>query len=429
MTDPGRPQGLALQLAWRYTFARGGAIATIAWLAVAGLALSIAVLVIVISVVNGFERELRERVLGLLPHVTLHGRSPVAADPRLLADLQARPGVVAVTPFIRGAGMLVAPVNDPAAGSAPTGQLLPVQVEGYDPAAASGQDRLRTYTLPAVAPNQPLLRQGRFEVLLGATIARDLDVAAGDSVTLVLPQVSVTPAGVIPRQKRLRVAGIVNSRSELDSRTAYLQISDASRLFRLGGRVHGLQLRLADLFTADEEARALTRALGAEGYYARAWTRSYGNLYRAILIQKQTMFILLSFLVAVAAFNLVSGLLMVGKQRSGDVAILATLGVSRATFLRAFGLLGLLLGGIGILLGLLAGVLLALSLPYVFTWATGFFSLDLMAEYFISYLPVAVRPLDLAGIAGVSLVLALLSALYPAWRLSRLRPVEVLAHE
>lgn len=395
----------------------------------AGLALSIAVLVVVVSVVNGFERELRDRLLGQLPHIALLSRSPQAADSELRERLQKRPDVRSVAPVIQGAGMIVGAQNTDKP------ELGAVQISGIDTKDPAVVARLAAFVRAAVdgvedsANDRLLLVEGRFDILLGRTIARDLGIAAGDRVTLVLPQVSLTPAGLIPRQKRVRVAGLIDSQSELDGRVAYLMLADAQRLFRLGERIHGYELRLVDLFEAQRVAVSLNRQFGSEGYYARSWLQSYGNLYQAILIQKQTMFILLSFLIAVAAFNLVSGLLMVGEQRRGDVAILLTMGMPRAGFLLTFGTLGVLLGGLGIVIGVTVGVLVAVSLPPLFETLINRFQLELMSEYFVNYLPVDVRATDLLSIATVSLLLALASALYPAWRLSRQRPVEVLAHE
>ncbi|MEM1232418.1 MAG: FtsX-like permease family protein, partial [Pseudomonadota bacterium] len=303
-----------------------------------------------------------------------------------------------------------------------------ILLSGIEPEAPASQSRLSPF-LEGAPDLAAALPPGRFGVLVGSAVAKALALSVGDRVTLVLPQASVSIAGLLPRQKRLQVTGIIRSRSELDSRTAYVHMSDAGRLLRLGGRIHGYQINLTDLFAAQEFAAQLAQRYGSEGYYARSWFRSHGNLYRAIVIQKQTMFMLLAFLVAVAAFNLISSLLMVGKQRSGDIAILSTLGAPPSTFRVAFALLGVFVGGIGIALGLLLGTLIALSLPALYRAVTEYFSVELMAEYFVNYLPVDVRVSDLAGIAVVALLLALASALYPAWRLTRVRPSEVLAHE
>lgn len=406
---------LGLQLALRYAFGRARSLSAIGALATAGLALSVAVLVVVISVVNGFERELQDRVLGLLPHVTVASRSPVATDAELYDFLRVHPEVTDVVSFVQSAALVA--VDD---------ELAAVLLSGIDISQSGATERLAPYFAGDLVE---ALRPGSFAVVLGAAVARELGVSAGDTVMLVLPQASVSIAGLIPRQKRLQVVGVIESRSELDSRSAYVNQQDAQRLFRLGGRIHGYHLTLRDLFAADQVARQLGASLAGDGYLTRSWFRSHGNLYQAIVIQKQTMFILLSFLIAVAAFNLVSSLLMVGKQRSGDIAILSTLGAPRRTFNVAFALLGVFVGGIGIAAGLLAGVLISWSLPPLYQFVSEQFELSLMAEYFVNYLPVDVRLADLLGIGAVAVTLALLSALYPAWRLAKMRPSEVLAHE
>lgn len=406
---------LGLQLALRYAFGRARSLSAIGALATAGLALSVAVLVIVISVVNGFERELQDRVLGLLPHVTVASRSPVRPEAEVEDFLRVHPEVVEVVSFVQSAALIA--VED---------QLAAVLLSGIDVEQPAAIQRLQPYFTGDLAAG---LAPGSFAVVLGAAVAADLGVQAGDTVMLVLPQASVSIAGLIPRQKRMTVAGVINSRSELDSRSAYVNQQDAQRLFRLGGRIHGYHLTLQDLFAADQVARQLGAQLGSDGYLARSWFRSHGNLYQAIVIQKQTMFILLSFLIAVAAFNLISSLLMVGKQRSGDIAILSTLGAPRVTFNIAFALLGVFVGGIGIVAGLVGGVLVSWSLPTIYQFVSDQFELSLMAEYFVNYLPVDVRLADLLGISAVAVSLALLSALYPAWRLAKMRPSEVLAHE
>jgi lipoprotein-releasing system permease protein len=254
-------------------------------------------------------------------------------------------------------------------------------------------------------------------------------VNVGDRVTLVLPSATVTPAGLFPRQKRFQVRGIVRSRSEIDSRAVYVAAPDAMRLLRTGGRVHGYQLRVSDLFAADAVAREAILMLNRMDLFPRSWMRTHGNLYHAIGVQKTTMFVLLSFLVGVAAFNLVSTLVMVVDQRRGDVAILRTLGSDSRTVLWTFVLLGTTLGLIGIVAGLLVGGLVSLSLPGFYLWVTERFSLDLMSQYFVNYLPVEVRFEDMVGISVTALVLSILSTLYPAWRAIRLKPSEVLAHE
>jgi len=397
----------------RYALSRRSSISFISLVAGAGLALSVCVLVIVVSVINGFERELRERVLGLLPHVSLYGREPLDVDADVIATLSGIPGVVGVAPFVQGVGL--AAVDD---------ELASVVITGVDPDSYRRVSSVFDFVSPGAH-----LEPGGFGVLLGAAVAAKLGVAVGDHVTLVLPSATVTPAGLFPRQKRFTIEGLVRSHSEVDGRAAYVHIRDAQRLFRLGQAVQGYQLHLTDLFDAGAVARVALETVDRERYFVRTWMRTHGNLYHAIGVQKTTMFVLLSFLVAVAAFNLVSTLVMVVDQRSGDVAIMRTLGSDTGTVVGAFVLLGATLGIVGVGLGLAFGVGISLALPAVYTWVTDTFGLDLMNQYFVSYLPVRVLPLDLVGISVTALLLCVVSTLYPAWRAAGLRPSEVLAHE
>ncbi len=301
-----------------------------------------------------------------------------------------------------------------------------VWITGIDPVAYTQVSAVADFV---DAPGLASLDSVAFGIVLGAKIARDLKVEPGSKVTLVLPQANVTLVGVLPRQKRMTVVAILDSQSELDSRAAYVHLRDAQRLFRLGQRIHGYQLRTDDLFEAPNVAAAAREQLGSTQIRARTWIRSHGNLHHAILVQKQTMFLLLAFLVGVAAFNLVSSLLMVVNQRSSDVAILRTMGASTAVFVYAFAWLALVLGGLGLVFGLVGGVLLAHALVALFGWASDTLDVELMNEYFVNYLPVEVQASDLIGISLVAGVLIFVSALYPAWRVAHTRPSEVLAHE
>ena len=404
---------VALELGARYALTRKSAISFISFVAVAGLSLSVAVLVVVISVINGMERELEERVFGMLPHLTLYGREPITPDPAVIADLEALPEVEGAVPLIQQAGL--AAVSDRVTG---------ILITGIDDRYGEVSD-LYEYLEGEVTRLEP----GAFEMFLGAGVAKTLGVAVGDKVAIVLPSATVTPAGLFPRQKRFLVRGIVRSRSEIDTRAVYVHEADARRLLRLGDRVHGYQLRVADLFAAETVAREALLSLADRNLIPRTWMRTHGNLYHAIGVQKTTMFVLLSFLVGVAAFNLVSTLVMVVDQRRSDVAILRTLGSDSRTVVWAFLLLGTTLGLIGIVGGIAVGVLVSLLLPDLYLWLTDTLTVDLMSQYFVNYLPVEVRIADLLGISLTALLLSMLSTLYPAWRAVRLKPSEVLAHE
>lgn len=410
--------GLAVELGLRYAFSRRGSGALIGWVAIAGLALSIAVLVVVLSVVNGFERELRERVFGVLPHAGLWGDQPFVPSTLETSKLTAVPGVLAAVPIVQGSALAVA-------GDAVQGVLL----TGAEPAAYRHVSGMESFLGPTGATTLDALRPGGFGVILGARLAARLGVGVGDPVRLMLPLGSLTLAGMLPRQKRFRVVALLRSGSELDARAAFIHLADAQRLFRLGGKVHGYQLRLADLDAANALAGQAVRRLGEDRFFARTWQHSHGNLHRAIGAQKATLFVLLAFLVGVAAFNLVSTLIMTVEQRGADIAILKTMGAASAPLIGCFVLLGALIGVVGILIGIAFGTAVATGLPAVFAWINEGLNLDLMSQYFISYLPVDIWPSDLARIATVSFTLCVACTLYPAWRAARLLPSRVLAHE
>jgi lipoprotein-releasing system permease protein len=406
---------IAANIGWRYARSRRSFISFISTVAVAGLVLSVAVLLLVTSIMNGFERELRERVLGVLPHIVVHGRTPLQDWSRLAERVDAVPGVAGVAPFVQGSGMLVA-----------NGQTAGASVTGIDPALHHRVSDLGRFTSPN---GLEALRAGGFDVLIGSGLASRLDVGVGDRVTLVLPEASVTIAGIMPRQRQVTVAGTIQTGSEVDARAVYLHIDDAARLFRLGNRVHGIEVRLDDLFNASAVANELLALPAPESFFVSTWMRSHGNLYQAIGFQRATMFLLLSLLVAVAAFNLVSSLIMVVNQRRGDIAILRTLGAGNRTIVVAFVVLGGIVGLAGIGVGVALGIAASLMVQDGYIWLEQRFELHLMTQYFVNYLPSEIRVSDVALVTAVAFGLCILSTLYPAVRAAALRPAEVLRHE
>lgn len=407
-----RPLGVNIGL--RYGFSRRSFIAQVSFLAIFGLALSVAVLLVVLSVVNGFERELQTRLFGIMPHVTLRSRSSVPEDPAEIAILRGLPGVEGVAGYQQGPVLL-------AHERAVHGALL----TGIDSASYGDVSQLASYLPPGALTE---LAATRFGILLGKGLAAKLNVTAGGTVMVVLPEGSVSPLGVHPRQRKFKVVALVNSSSELDQSAAYTSYSSAQKMFRLGSNVHGYQLRLRDLFAAEETGRAASVALQG-GFFATSWMRTHGSLYRAIGLQKLTMFVLLSFLIAVAAFNLVSTLVMVVNERRADVAVLRTLGTSTSVIMVAFVTLGLVIGLVGVVLGVLGGVGLGMLLESGFAWLTATFELNLLSQYFVNYLPVDTRASDVLRVSGVAVALCFLSALYPAWRAARLLPTRILKYE
>jgi len=374
------------------------------------------VLVIVLSVVNGFERELRERVLGVLPHVTAQGYSSLAPDD-VEAFVQGTPysGIDAIAPYVSGTVLLAA-----------KGKIRGATVTGVE---AQSYARVTDIALYTTERSLAVLDTTRYGILLGARLADDLRLKHGDQVLVILPVGAVTPAGAVPRQRRFTVLDTFNSQSQLDGQTAFISLASAQRLFRTGKLVHGVQARLTDLFDTQSAREALYQGFGEQRVRVRSWMSTHGNLYQAIAVQKLTMFILLSFLVGVAAFNLVSGLMMIVEQRKNDVAILRTLGSRGGSVMWLFCSLGVVLASSGIVAGVIAGVGIAWSLPYIYSGLSGAFGVDLMTQYFIAYLPVDVRVQDILQISGAALALAIVATVYPARRAARMLPSRVLAHE
>ncbi len=413
---------LAVWIARRYLFIKKSVLSYVSRLALAGFILSISVLVLVVSVVNGFERELLTRILGVIPHLT------VVSAPRMpeerIADLLTQthhPDVVGIAPFLGDTVLLSANEN-----------IEGAYLSGVDPDLHREVSSAGDFTS---AGGFSAFNQAKFGIVLGARLAESLQVAPGDKVLVLVPSGMFTPAGLTPRRKRFDVVDIVDSNSQLDTTSAYVDLAIAQRLFRAPGQVDGLHLKTRDLFNV-QDASTWIRAeiqnlpgMTDHRFRVGSWMSTYGPLYRAIAVQKVTMFVLLSFLVGVAAFNLVSGLTMLVEQRQADIAVLRTLGAESRVILMLFMLLGLGLSIVGIVLGIAFGVLLANALPVVFGWIDGMTAGRLMDQYFIGYLPVELRFPDLALIAVSALMLAACATFYPAWRATRVVPHKVLAHE
>ncbi len=416
---------LALSVGLKYAFSGRSFISFISLLAIGGLVLSVAVLVLVLSVINGFERELKTRILGVLPHVTLHARKAVDNG----FSISSMPATtVTHTDFsfenalIEGASVYVQGAALLASESRKSGGML----TGIDPQSFPNVSELAKYMVEGSLSD---LKAGQFGIVVGSQTAEKLNLKVGSSVSIILPEATVTPVGLYPRQKRFTVVGVFETHSQLDSRGVYVHVADASRLFRLGTQVHGVYLKLTDVFAASAVSSAILTQLDSRQFYVSTWMRSYGNLYHAIKIQKTTMFVLLSFLVTVAAFNLVSTLVMVVNERRADVAVFRTLGGNTRMIISTFVVLGSVIGAIGVVLGIAVGSLLSWILQDGYMWLEAVYQLNLLNQYFVTYLPVELRVEDLLTIMTVSLVLCMLSTLYPAWRASRLQPGDILSHE
>ncbi|MFZ2289124.1 MAG: lipoprotein-releasing ABC transporter permease subunit [Halopseudomonas yangmingensis] len=410
---------LPLFIGLRYTRAkrRNHFISFISLISMLGLTLGVMVMILVLSVMNGFDRELRTRILGMVPHATVNGYQPLGNWPDLAGQLLEHPRVEGVAPFIQMQGMLTH-----------NGAVAPVLVNGIDPAHEGKVSIIEQHMQAGVLTD---LRDGEFGIVVGELTARRFGVQVGDKLTFVLPEASVTPAGVFPRLKRFTVAGVFKVGAELDGSLALVHIADAGRLSRMQpGEVQGLRLRLDDLFQAPRVAWDLVATLPGE-LYAQDWTRSHGNLFAAIRMEKTMISLLLLLIVAVAAFNIISTLVMVVTDKKADIAILRTLGASPRSIMGVFMVQGSVIGVTGTLAGCVLGVLAALNVTEIVAWIEGLLGRQFLSSdvYFISYLPSQLIWNDVLLICSAGLGLSFLATLYPAWRAARTEPAEALRYD
>jgi len=387
-------------------------------IAMAGIALGVMVLIAVLSVMNGFERDLSQRILDIVAHATIEGDEGRLADWKGIAEkTRGAPGVVAVAPFIEGRGMLVAGERSSA-----------VDLRAVQPEA---ERRVSALERHLSGRGFDELESGRWRVLLGRGLAEKLGVARGDKVLAVIAKGDVTPAGVMPRQRQLTVAGVVDAGMyEFDQGLAILHIEDAQRLFRLGDAVTGLRYTFDDPASAPARIRAI--AEGLEGrYYISDWSRRQGNFFRSIQVTKSIMFFVLMLVVAVAAFNIISTLVMVVKEKQADIAILRTLGAAPRDMIGIFMTQGSVIGVVGTAAGVALGLLIADNVTAITAGLERLTGVTLVDPrvYFISELPADVQGGEVLVIAAVALALGVLATLYPAWRAAKTQPAEALRHE
>jgi lipoprotein-releasing system permease protein len=403
---------LAVNIGLRYVLSRRSFISFASAISLAGLALAVAVLVFVQAVVAGFEREMNDRVLAIVPHLAVRGYAPVSDYRETLDVMQSSSGVVAAAPIIEGAVLL-----------ASDKRVVGVNLTGVAPDEYRAVSRIFDYGAAAQ------LRAGAFDLLLGSQAAERLGVAVGERIMVVLPEAAVTPLGLFPRQKRFAVAGILRTGSQLDRSLAVVHRDDAARLFRRGEAVDGFHVRAERPLAAGALRLRLLDAVGAHRFRIETWFDSLGNLYSAIGSTKGMLFLLLSLLVAVAAFNLVSSLVMVVNERRGDIAMLRTMGAGTGLSVGAFLTLGVAIAFAGVALGIGAGLGLGAIAEFGFLWLEDALGTRLMGEYFIDELPVAFAPGDIVRVGATAMALCLLATMLPAWRASRLQPALVLRHE
>jgi lipoprotein-releasing system permease protein len=413
-------QPYELFIGLRYTRAkrRNHFISFISLISMLGMALGVMALIVVLSVMNGFQKEIRARMLGASPHLEvvadggrLHGW------PTVLGIVAQHPQISAAAPYIAGQGML-------SFGQSVQG----VMVRGINPALETGITELSEKMKAGVLGD---LRSGEFAIVLGSDLARTLGVGLKDKIMLIAPQGQITPAGMMPRLKQFRVTGIFEiGMAPYDNSLALIHLDDAQKLFQLGEAVTGISAKLREIDLAPQVARELQSKL-PPNLYANDWTHQNSNYFRAVQMEKKMMFIILSLIVAVAAFNIVSTLVMAVTDKQADIAILRTLGASPRSIMKIFIVQGVVIGMIGTLLGSGAGIVLALNLDVVVPFIERLLGVHFLAKdvYYISELPSDLHYHEVFLVSGLSFLISLLATLYPSYRASKTQPAEALRYE
>lgn len=397
-------------------------ISVLSSISLAGVILGVAVLLVVLSVMNGFERELRDRILNIAAHATISGMGPSLPDWQVLRDrIQVQPHVLGAAPYIEQQAMLLSSSAD---ASNNTGVMIRGALPDEEIKVANVQQHMKVGQFDS-------LRAGDYHIVLGDKLASALNVKLGDTVIAVVAQGAVTAAGIFPRERRFTVTGIFSvGMYEYDRNFAYIHLQDAQRLFRFGDGVGGIRLKLDDVFKAQQIAVNIARELGG-GYYVDDWTHKHANFFRSIAMTKSMMFLILLMVIAVAAFNVVATLVMVVKDKQSDIAILRTLGSSPRSVLAVFILQGMLIGLMGTLGGIALGTVLSWNLESIIHGLEQLFGTHFMDAklYFMSDLPAYVEWHDVFKIGAVAFGMCCLSTLYPAWRAARTAPAQALRRD
>lgn len=412
-----RPVSVYIGLRYLRANRRNHFISFISLTSIAGLTLGVMVMILVLSVLNGFHQELRERILGMVPHAIIHSyRGPIEQWRPLAAELEKSPDVVASAPYTSGQGMLSF-----------QGGVRGVMVNGILPAEEA---RVSIVDQHMKAGSIDDLKAGEFGIVLGDLVARSLGARVGDRITLLLPEASVSLGGVFPRMKRFTVVGIFSVGAELDASLAAIHIEDAGKVFGLKGKVEGIRLKFKDLFEAPSNSRALAENMPGR-YYSVDWTRTQGNLFQAIQLEKRMLGLLMLIIVAVAVFNIVSSLVMLVVDKQSDIAVLKTLGADRSTILKIFIILGSTIGFLGCSIGALLGIGASLVISDFVAKIEEIFGIEFLSSdvYFISYFPSDLHASDVLLVTCSAFAMSFIATLYPAYSASKTEPAEVLRYE
>ena len=412
-----RPVSVYIGLRYLRANRRNHFISFISLTSVAGLTLGVMVMILVLSVVNGFHKELRERILGMVPHAVIHSYQGAIEHWQPLAlELENSPDVLASAPYSNGQGMLSF-----------QGSVRGVMVNGILPSAEKNVSIIDQHMKVGSIDS---LKPGEFGIVLGDLVARSLGARAGDRITLMLPQASVSPGGIFPRMKRFTVVGIFSVGAELDAALAVINIEDAGRVFGIKDKVQGIRLKFKDLFEAPAISHELAGKLPGQ-YYSTDWTRTQGNLFQAVQLEKKMLGLLMLIIVAVAVFNIVSSLVMLVVDKQSDVAVLKTLGADRATILKIFIVLGSIIGFLGCTIGALLGIGASLVVSDVVAKIEAIFDIQFLNSdvYFISYFPSDLHMSDVLLVTCSAFLMSFFATLYPAYSASKTEPAEVLRYE
>jgi len=413
-----KPLELFIGLRYLRAKRRNHFISFISMSSVIGISLGIVVIITVLSVMNGFQSEIRDRMLQMTAHATLLELDGSLADWQSIAErLQGHEDIVAQAPFVEGQVMLVK-------GKQVTGVML----RGIEPNLEANVSSLEDFIVEGDINS---LQDSQFNIFMGAELATYLGVSVGERITLITPEASVTPAGIMPKLKRLQVAGIYQvGMNQIDRNTAVVHIADAQRLFRMKDEVSGIRLKLNDLFQAPLLARALNQSFEGK-YWVTDWTRSNRNFFRAIKMEKTMMFIIMILIVAVAVFNVVSMLVMVVTDKQSDIAILRTMGFSPRSVMWVFIIQGSMIGLVGTVLGVAGGLILASNLQTVVAGIESLLQVKFLdaSVYYISDLPSKILASDVMIVAGLSFFLTVIATLYPALRAAKTQPAAALRYE
>jgi lipoprotein-releasing system permease protein len=413
-----RPLELFIGLRYTHAKRRTHFISFISLTSMLGIALGVTALITVLSVMNGFEQELRQRILGMASHATVSEFGGKLQDWEAVQQkVSQHEQVIAVAPYVSGETML-------SAGKQVSGAVVRGILPGEEAGVSDVLEHIQRGDISHLEP-------GSYGIILGSELAFSLGVGLGDAVTVVSPQVMVGPVGLMPRLRRFTVVGLFEvGMYEYDRGVALVHMQDAARLFRLGEDVSGIRLKLDELFDAPRVARQLAITLPGD-YRVQDWTRQHANFFRAVKTEKRVMFIILTLIIAVAAFNIVSTLVMVVTDKQSDIAILRTLGASPRSIMIIFVIQGAIIGILGTMMGVAGGVALALNVETLVPAIEEFFNVQFLAPdvYYISKLPSDLHWDDVITMTYVALVLSLLATLYPAWRAARTQPAEALRYE